>query len=740
MDIIRCEKGDGAVYHAPDCINGVCTKCQETSTTLKKYYESIPDSQTLTWCRWENEETGATGTRKVLETKSGTKDDLIQEFTVDIFSPAQGTTFPKHLFTARWQLQQFNLLKDNVPDDSVVQVMDFAKNRDIVYDTEIKSAFFSSQQITLHPFVNYYNSQTGTVHHSVIIISDDKTHGYHAVDHFHRSVQSHLKECGVNIGKAYVWSDGCSSQYKSRRPFADLSLNENAINRNYFGSEHGKSECDAEIGIINRAVDRAISGQSVVINDARDMFEYCQQTQSMDDFLTKRTFLYVSSEKIIRDRPLTTVKTVPQTRKIHQIKNNPSEPYSLQIRSLSCFCAHCAADDVDLCINKSHISPFVEKTLVLTNTLPMSTNMMMTLNSTGIEKDVLLQDESEMSPLSLNDMSIDLSDVSVDLHDDMTPHQPNSSGISSIVSSTAEITDYIDSPILDRAAFFSNRLDQLQSSEDFATLQAHALLIKEEMQRYPISLTNNLNINDHELVVDELSVKVMPQDVSTTLKNCLPIKIYGDGNCLPRCGSLLAFGEETFHEEIRPRICVEMCTAELYIQNDYLNRNITLPLKEAMNFYITYTMFSEHYVGGDVITPAVAQRIYRQEAFQISKRGTCMGIWQIFALASVLKCHIRSIYPATGPGVPRLVLNSLIGPRHDDNPGKECNILWTSSNPSLTNPRQNKWYTNHFVTVVPKYPGWIYHKIRLWLDLASRMLWRLHKSVPYGTLCLSKGE
>ena len=90
MDIIICETGNGAVYHAPDCINDVCTKCQDTSTTLKKYYESIPDSQTFTWCRWENKETGATWMRKVLKTKSGTKDDLIQEFPV----ASTGNNFP----------------------------------------------------------------------------------------------------------------------------------------------------------------------------------------------------------------------------------------------------------------------------------------------------------------------------------------------------------------------------------------------------------------------------------------------------------------------------------------------------------------------------------------------------------------------------------------------------------------------------------------------------------------------
>ena len=42
------------------------------------------------------------------------------------------------------------------------------------------------------------------------------------------------------------------------------------MQRNYYGSEHGKGEGDGEIGVINRAVDRAtcIFGRQSIIRNA----------------------------------------------------------------------------------------------------------------------------------------------------------------------------------------------------------------------------------------------------------------------------------------------------------------------------------------------------------------------------------------------------------------------------------------------------------------------------------------
>jgi hypothetical protein len=139
--------------------------------------------------------------------------------------------------------------------------MDFAKNRGITYQNEIKSVFYSQEQVTMHPVVTYYKSGNSLVRDSSIVISDDHVHDFHAVHHFGRIVDDHIAEkCGTSPEKKVIFSDGCSAKYKSKGPFADLSLDAAHIDRNYFGSEHGKGDCDAEIGHINKLLDRAIIG------------------------------------------------------------------------------------------------------------------------------------------------------------------------------------------------------------------------------------------------------------------------------------------------------------------------------------------------------------------------------------------------------------------------------------------------------------------------------------------------
>ena len=48
------------------------------------------------------------------------------------------------------------LIKENLPEGWALLVLDFAKNRLVHYQDEIKSAYFGQQQITMHPTVVYY--------------------------------------------------------------------------------------------------------------------------------------------------------------------------------------------------------------------------------------------------------------------------------------------------------------------------------------------------------------------------------------------------------------------------------------------------------------------------------------------------------------------------------------------------------------------------------------------------------
>lgn len=120
------------------------------------------------------------------------------------------------------------------------------KNREIKYQDEIKSAFYTAHQRTLHPSVTYFKQDEILKRVTTIIIYEDNTHDHHAVHHFSNLVNDEIKHDSF-MKRRVIFSDGCSSQYKSRGPFADLAQKETPTNRNYFGSEHGKSECDGEL-------------------------------------------------------------------------------------------------------------------------------------------------------------------------------------------------------------------------------------------------------------------------------------------------------------------------------------------------------------------------------------------------------------------------------------------------------------------------------------------------------------
>ncbi|VDI09049.1 Hypothetical predicted protein [Mytilus galloprovincialis] len=193
----------------------------------------------------------------------------------DILKPALRYTFSQHLFTGNWQAMMFSQIKSKLASDSVIPVLDFAKNRGIKYQDEIKSAYYTHQSITMHPIVSYYKCSTHLKRESIVVISEDNNHDFHAVNHYMNIVNTEIKE---DFKRRIIFSDGCSSQYKSKGPFSDLALFKIPINRNFFGSEHGKSECDGEIGIVNRAIDRAIIGNKVIINNAEDLFKFCQKS------------------------------------------------------------------------------------------------------------------------------------------------------------------------------------------------------------------------------------------------------------------------------------------------------------------------------------------------------------------------------------------------------------------------------------------------------------------------------
>ena len=106
-------------------------------------------------------------------------------------------------------------------------------------------------------------------------------------------------------------------------------------------------------------------------------------------------------------------------------------------------------------------------------------------------------------------------------------------------------------------------------------------------------------------------------------------------------------------------------------------------------------MFSDKYMN-EAVTRVTVHRIFQTEAMDAPTLGSYMGIWQLFALSTVLKCPIRSTYPSLGAAVPRLLLNRLILPAcHTIS--TEVIIMWSSLRTDI--PKEHL-IPNHFVPVL----------------------------------------
>ena len=138
-----------------------------------------------------------------------------------------------------------------------------------------------------------------------MFVSDDTTHDHHAVHHYTVGSVDALLKVRKEVETIYLFSDGCSSQYKGKGTFADLSLYKGMFHpfttltvfdvlspplisfeftvfdvlfiphilyskvASLFHTcihllfvtrgEHGKGEADGETGVISQAVDRHIA-------------------------------------------------------------------------------------------------------------------------------------------------------------------------------------------------------------------------------------------------------------------------------------------------------------------------------------------------------------------------------------------------------------------------------------------------------------------------------------------------
>lgn len=181
-------------------------------------------------------------------------------------------------------------------------------------------------------------------------------------------------------------------------------------------------------------------------------------------------------------------------------------------------------------------------------------------------------------------------------------------------------------------------------------------------------------------------------------ENLTAVSVYGDGNCLARCGSLIMYGDEKHHLDVRLRIVCELAlNVDTYLDSIFLARGYSSTKGE--NLHVQYAMFSDHYTPNTTLCDADVRTIFEKEVMSIVRPGSFMGMWQVHALASVIGTPIQSVYPGTGSV--QNELNRPVVPREGTlEQNTICYIMWTTTD---KNTSLATWFQpNHFVPLLPK--------------------------------------
>ena len=242
--------------------------------------------------------------------------------------------------------------------------------------------------------------------------------------------------------------------------------------------------------------------------------------------------------------------------------------------------------------------------------------------------------------------------------------------------------------------YFQAILESLQSIHDFEELTAKCQFFCKQIGDLSCeTLTLDGNI---DMEIDNKAVVLLPDNISISTLSPIAVPAYGD--CMPHSGSVLAFGDASRPMEVRARICMELVLyMDVYLNPDHLKQGSTLSDAQARSLPTTYCMFSDMYIPGSKLDKSKIKQTFIEEVKSVLKPNTYMGIWQIFALSSILHKPVQSVYPQRGNPNVRKDLNRLIYPRSNDSTGACTEIaflMWTSTRNYMG---RRHWVPNHFV-------------------------------------------
>jgi hypothetical protein len=510
--------------------------------------------------------------RIIKEDKKGRVTELLHDLTTE------SGTIAKHLHVAAWQYMQYNKYRNNPELGELIMLSDFSENYRNEHQRQPKAVHWGYNQTTVHPIILNYicpEKECGQiVKESVIGVSKDLKHDAWAAHCFEqRAFQHILEDRKMTINKISKWSDG-GHHYKSKNAFLLATKEKCEVERNYFGSEHGKSLSDGEGAVAKHLLTQGVKCQEVFIDDAKGAYEFLKS--KMDDpkiniHQNKHQCRIVQYVEIERNLPVPlpdNVKGVAGTRDYHCVK---SLGYGkVNCRNLSCH--NCRISDT--CHHDDFLNDFVKHNLV------KETSKKPVMMKKGIKKKSA-STKTKSSPLA---------------------------GA--------------------REQFFQEaqkRLEKIAKTKQFKHFreECERLIMRKEYQKYLLPEPNDIYASD--VKIDKLACQLLPDD---SPEGYMPRITGGDGNCLFRCISQITFGSDLHYTEMRVRaICELSLNSSTYTDPLFLKVGLYSNVggKGEENLAKYYCQFLPNYCMTQLDTSEIL-RLYRYVFFPqlLEKRTKCL--------------------------------------------------------------------------------------------------------------------
>lgn len=672
MRQVVCSEGNKA------CMYGLCNVCKNNKVPIPT---GTPD-ETVTWQQWntvKEKRKIRTEIKEVTLTKKETKRGTIAELS-DKFQE-QIRRYNKHYFNIHNQFRHYREVKNNLKENECFIHIDFAENYVGKMSREIQSMHFgaSKSQITLH--TGYY--MTGMSDRRVLFatISDSLQHGPAAIWAFMTPVLQDIRRNYPSIDFIHFYSDGPTTQYRQKGNFFLLttevfSLGFKGATWNFLEAGHGKGIPDGIGGTLKRSADRRV-GYGADITNAQSFINEVKVAGTDIELFQVEELSVKEIENKLKKQDL---QTVPGTMKLHQVVTRTCG--EIKYRDTSCICIDNICEDhsfkdfsfnVEACVFHTKEKKDAEKNIDMDNKNKHE-------NGKTPAKTRKTKYPSQNPPAKTETSPVPV----ISLQDTELVQEARKFSEIGFTRSESRNTECIATEDI-----FLTYLNILNRCKTFSELQTECQnFMLEPIQGRPRSILQD------GLCVDDRAKKLYPDDCPRSNN---PVTVRADGDCLPACGSVFAYGSDTNSNEIRVRIIAELAlNVEYYLDEENLRNGLTNNVDND-SLKNAFAMYSDEFLPGVDLTDEIIEMIFKNEIMKISQPKSFMGIWQIFGLATVLQMPILSVYPALVHDKIRRHFHRIINPRVTATEYTAV-IMWTSTRDDVS---KSHWVPNHFVPVLP---------------------------------------